>query len=819
MSYPESFSTFSTGKSFLEIRTIRCSGTPSGWDVGSLTGNSKEFSESGGLESELSASFCSNYSSFVRSTSDQSQLVISSPDHTDLSPVQTSPQAKHIIMSFASSSRVTLDHFLEQYLNPPTGKKPKPVPEWVFEVPEAQRRQLNQIAVFGIDLESNEDQQVNALWDGQRPVSDSLSSPGEFPTETKTTPSGPSLGADFKGKGKALASSHSPSFPRPAHIVPAASEPAATVYPPADESERDSDDEMPSRTATRNKRPRQDIFGTLNLPTSSPSFPQTSSGQSHPFDVHPDNDDSSHSESGDDDVDEIELSDYEREHRRQRQDAKLSGRITQSNPVRSQQYLSSSHASAAVSISASHQVSERSTISMQPGQGTHPSGILVDESEESAKTRESQQNSNQSSTNQSTMMVAGTKPPGGSQPSLKHQGNSSQSVRDANTSGEVQADDEDSHAESTLVHKQSSPIRGQSRSPRKRPPDRTSIRSTLPDQPTDPTPSSGSALGFLNPLNIFRSTSKSVKVEAQDIDSPLARRKEKNGESDEGEEMKIESGTISGSEGSKTFWKRWTGWRKGETSPDVERLEGEEYADEEVRGLAVDTQEVESHRRPTSQSRSQPMSPHSPVSPDKAQEIDEMEEMEPAAVWPDNLPPPPSPDVPPARHRAHKNLAQSLGGKSGQIGRSGQFGHSGKTANVPRRSFTRVIEDGLKRPSARRSFTPTVVQRSSPMDTPIRNPAEMVHTDFEQVDTTRTGHVPVVQQTTTTKTDERKGMSDLKRSGSRLHTPTTSGVEKVVKRAKLGGFKPDLSTYDGLRSEWVDRMTERAGQLREGTTG
>lgn len=69
-------------------------------------------------------------------------------NHTDTSqanpPAETSPE----LQPFA--------HFLEPYLNPPPGKKAKPIPEWIFEVSPEARRELDSIQIFGLDIHATD---------------------------------------------------------------------------------------------------------------------------------------------------------------------------------------------------------------------------------------------------------------------------------------------------------------------------------------------------------------------------------------------------------------------------------------------------------------------------------------------------------------------------------------------------------------------------------------------------------------------------------------------------------------------------------------
>lgn len=55
-----------------------------------------------------------------------------------------------------SSRSISLAEFLHPYLYPPSGKKPKPIPEWIFEVSEEARRELEVIKIFGLDLDEDE---------------------------------------------------------------------------------------------------------------------------------------------------------------------------------------------------------------------------------------------------------------------------------------------------------------------------------------------------------------------------------------------------------------------------------------------------------------------------------------------------------------------------------------------------------------------------------------------------------------------------------------------------------------------------------------
>ena len=49
----------------------------------------------------------------------------------------------------ATSTPRSLAAFLQPYLHPPEGKKPKPLPDWLFVVPDDDRRKLDEITVFG----------------------------------------------------------------------------------------------------------------------------------------------------------------------------------------------------------------------------------------------------------------------------------------------------------------------------------------------------------------------------------------------------------------------------------------------------------------------------------------------------------------------------------------------------------------------------------------------------------------------------------------------------------------------------------------------
>lgn len=54
------------------------------------------------------------------------------------------------------SYRITLEEFLAPYLGSGDGKKVKPIPDWIFEVPSDARAQLDAIQVFGVDVEDSE---------------------------------------------------------------------------------------------------------------------------------------------------------------------------------------------------------------------------------------------------------------------------------------------------------------------------------------------------------------------------------------------------------------------------------------------------------------------------------------------------------------------------------------------------------------------------------------------------------------------------------------------------------------------------------------
>lgn len=132
-----------------------------------------------------------------------------------------------------TSYRITLQNFLAPYLMGSEGKKSKPIPDWIFAVPDEARAQLDAIEVFGIDLETSRSTPPSL---SSMAWSDFLADDGDIKLDAPSTAAG----------GPRQSPLPLPSSTRPAS--------PAVAHPEADGDES-SDGEMPIRPIVGHSRP------------------------------------------------------------------------------------------------------------------------------------------------------------------------------------------------------------------------------------------------------------------------------------------------------------------------------------------------------------------------------------------------------------------------------------------------------------------------------------------------------------------------------------------------------------------------------------
>ncbi|ORY34788.1 hypothetical protein BCR39DRAFT_514763 [Naematelia encephala] len=250
-------------------------------------------------------------------------------------PSQQSPEAGPSTRRNVSTPKsetgdyVTFEDFLEPYINPPDGRKTKPIPEYIFEVHAEAKRELEQITVFRLNLDhtindmmteaDKEDEKVNSETgkadndDTNFMKPEQLARPDSPPTDKSYTGSSPRLTASVQQRA----------------VSPNAS---------------DSDDDMPIRQRGRPAPRRRDMVDPLFFADSpgilhqvvdgSPSSPahptrvSVVASQRRSSDAHNDISMSSNLQQSDDalegEEDEDGLSDYERDHRRRAKAARSS---------------------------------------------------------------------------------------------------------------------------------------------------------------------------------------------------------------------------------------------------------------------------------------------------------------------------------------------------------------------------------------------------------------------------------------------------------------------------------------------------------------
>ncbi|WWD20230.1 hypothetical protein CI109_104706 [Kwoniella shandongensis] len=183
-----------------------------------------------------------------------------------------------------NKSYSTFVSFLQPYLNPGGGKKPKVIPEWLFEKPEEVKRLLEDITLFGAD---------SAL----QPTTPGLRISGQssvIEAEHSTTRKGKEREVARAPSPKlepAIVGPRSPSPPPAAQRLPQNHDTTAPRMQRAEEEVSDEED-IPVRPVVA-PRKRKELFDPLRIPT-----PESSQQvQEH------------------EDEDEDQLSDYEREQR------------------------------------------------------------------------------------------------------------------------------------------------------------------------------------------------------------------------------------------------------------------------------------------------------------------------------------------------------------------------------------------------------------------------------------------------------------------------------------------------------------------------
>ncbi|KAK8849606.1 hypothetical protein IAR55_004941 [Kwoniella newhampshirensis] len=168
-------------------------------------------------------------------------------------------------------ARGTLSSFLQPYLAPAGGKKPKPIPEWIFEKPDEAKRQLEDITIFGADIA------IDIVHTGSRQAGQTSNGPAEG----STTRGGKERETDAEFHPR-VESSHldlspkSPSPPPAAQSLPMSKEFEAVLDYCQQEDEKDKqrkadqdqsdDDDIPVRPIVP-QRKKRGYFDPLSIPT------------------------------------------------------------------------------------------------------------------------------------------------------------------------------------------------------------------------------------------------------------------------------------------------------------------------------------------------------------------------------------------------------------------------------------------------------------------------------------------------------------------------------------------------------------------------
>ncbi|WVR08118.1 hypothetical protein IAU60_005164 [Kwoniella sp. DSM 27419] len=233
----------------------------------------------------------------------------------------------------------TLTSFLKPYLNPPQGGKKKVVPEWLFEMPGEAKRQLQDITMFGLDLsdlaELDEDLSLSLRFNdivtapeakehGLHGIEDHDANKSSLQPATKSHEGQGEAsrnGRDEDSHNEMLTAESAARMPASLQVIASAVTVSASgpnVHPAP---ENESDDDILIRPPAAKRSKLTEMFDPLAMPSPSPAPSEMinedesiGDGNNHqrltPYQkgkrAMPDTE-----------TDEDELSDYEREQRRQ----------------------------------------------------------------------------------------------------------------------------------------------------------------------------------------------------------------------------------------------------------------------------------------------------------------------------------------------------------------------------------------------------------------------------------------------------------------------------------------------------------------------
>ena len=179
-------------------------------------------------------------------------------------------------------TRIALSEFLEPYLHPPKGKKPKAIPDWIFELSPETKQELEDVHVFGLDLACLHTPPKRTSLDSTQPSSDRKGKARDLSPGLRSPPAGQAIVSPL------------------GTMSPVLRRPESLDYQPDDQPEKDvnesEDDGMPIRPLPKPKRSRNEISDTVSL-----SRPSQNSSSLDPTN---------------EETDEDELSDYERNQRK-----------------------------------------------------------------------------------------------------------------------------------------------------------------------------------------------------------------------------------------------------------------------------------------------------------------------------------------------------------------------------------------------------------------------------------------------------------------------------------------------------------------------
>ncbi|WRT69605.1 uncharacterized protein IL334_006594 [Kwoniella shivajii] len=504
-----------------------------------------------------------------------------------------------------SSDRTTLLDFLQPYINGPKGKK-KIIPEWLFEKSDETKEMLNDIEMFGLQLEVSPQENVGASL--SQHIDESTSglpgSPDSGAALRSPQPPSETIHSRDKGKGKEITpcldntiqsiihsperprssvglSSHSPS-PRKSKQQPVSSvQNQVTIYhrEGGDAEEDSEDDDIPIRPRpVPAKKKRRDVFDPMAMLSSSPAQEEmqvdTDQDEAEEERVSRNepvqNDQRNRFNEGDEDEDEDELSDYEREQRRKsisKGHTNLQGGI--SNATSNKEIFEEKNedeeieeTDRAVPASRSY-ILENANKTMENSQNSVNSNfsqedrfnkrkevILVDDSDQSLP-QQSTISSNRSSTQtQSQNQVEHIE-----HVKIENPAQSQIPKRPFEVLGPSQTSMKNSSA---ITHISPSHPSSSNR-PQSNQNKRVKIEYSTPEHTSTPTPSpqsagKGTRKSFLDSIRIFKSSSlprpNAIKTDEEEVDSPLVTKRKK------GEEEGI--------------LERFTKWAKGNSAERVQ---------------------------------------------------------------------------------------------------------------------------------------------------------------------------------------------------------------------------------------------------------